>query len=863
MDLVEREEFINELTTAFAEVTAGRGQFVLVSGEAGIGKTSLVETFTAAQTQARLLWGACDALFTPRPIGPLYDIAPQAQNNLLTLLEDEAPRASILAAVLEEMDGRTPSIFVIEDIHWADEATLDLLKFLGRRINRVKSMVVATYRADEVGADHPLTLVLGNLPHRSISHLQLPPLSETGVNTLARQAGKPIEDLFVVTGGNPFFVTEALASKTPGVPNTVRDAVISRARRLSPSARAVLELVSITPARTEMRLLNDVGSADLSSVDECVSAGMLRCDADAVAFRHELARLAIEDSLALSRRQSLHAQVLKALLTRDSEAPLARIVHHATHAGDAAAVLKYAPLAARQAAALNAHRESASHYHTALQHGSALAPAERAALFESRSYECFLTDQVEDAFSSRRSAFEIWKELGDSRKQGDNLRWMSRLAWFLGRKTEAEEWAVEAVTILEDLPHGAELAMAYSNRSQLHMLADESEEAIVWGSCAISMADKLGATEPLAHALNNVGTAELLVGNEQGRFKLEESLRLALTNNLSEYAARAYTNIASFAVRDRDYQRAMRYLDDCIAYTTEVGFDAARLYIMAWRARAYFEQADWERAAEEADYVLSQYRISPISKIPALAVLGHLRVRRGNPDAEPLLTEAHALASKTGELQRIAPVASARAELAWLNGDLKRLRREATNVLAMAQSRYARWLQGEFAFWLWRAGGPPQTHKGIADPYAFHMSGHWRAAAEAWNEIGCPYEQALALADGDEPAKLAALEIFERLGAGPAKEMLSQTLRATGVRGIRRGPRPSTKENPYGLTKRELEILTLMAQGLANSQISQRLFISSRTVDHHVSAIFAKLEVHSRSEAVAVAFQSGLVAQNR
>jgi DNA-binding CsgD family transcriptional regulator len=221
------------------------------------------------------------------------------------------------------------------------------------------------------------------------------------------------------------------------------------------------------------------------------------------------------------------------------------------------------------------------------------------------------------------------------------------------------------------------------------------------------------------------------------------------------------------------------------------------------------------------------------------------------------------LASKTGELQRIAPVASARAELAWLNGDLKRLRREATNVLAMAQSRYARWLQGEFAFWLWRAGGPPQTHKGIADPYAFHMSGHWRAAAEAWNEIGCPYEQALALADGDEPAKLAALEIFERLGAGPAKEMLSQTLRANGVRGIRRGPRPSTKENPYGLTKRELEILTLMAQGLANSQISQRLFISSRTVDHHVSAIFAKLEVHSRSEAVAVAFQSGLVAQNR
>src|SRR5262245_7045957 len=148
MELIEREEFLKELATAFTAVTAGKGQFVLVSGEAGIGKTSLVESFAETQKQARLLWGACDALFTPRPLGPLYDIAPQAQSNLLNLLEEEAPRASILQAVLEEIDGRIPSIFVIEDVHWADEATLDLLKFLGRRINRVKSMVVATYRDD-------------------------------------------------------------------------------------------------------------------------------------------------------------------------------------------------------------------------------------------------------------------------------------------------------------------------------------------------------------------------------------------------------------------------------------------------------------------------------------------------------------------------------------------------------------------------------------------------------------------------------------------------------------------------------------------------------------------------------------------
>jgi DNA-binding CsgD family transcriptional regulator/tetratricopeptide (TPR) repeat protein len=865
MDLLEREQFLEELEAIFAEVVGGHGRFVLVSGEAGIGKTSLIERFAETHhKRARVLWGACDALFTPRALGPLYDIAPQTQSNLFTLLQEEAPRTSILSAVLEELENDTkPAIFVIEDVHWADEATLDLLKFLGRRISKVKSMLIVSYRDDEVGLDHPLRLVLGDLPSRSLSRLRLPPLSITGVNTLTERAGRRNEDLYTVTGGNPFFVTEVLSSNEPGVPITVSDAVLSRARRLSPAALEVLELVSVVPAKAEMSLINDAIGPPTKALEECINAGMLRCEDEALAFRHELARRATEDSLAVPRRQSLHRLMLKALLNRKSEALLARIVHHAAQAGDEAAVLEFAPVAARQAAGLSAHRESASHYKTALQYAGALTPEERAGLFESRSYECFLTDQIEDAFYSRRSAFEIWKELSNTRKQGDNLRWVSRLAWFLGRNAEAEDWAIEAVRILEDLAPSPELAMAYSNRSLLHMLADESQEAIVWGSRAIELAEKLGATEPLAHALNNVGTAELLIGNEQGRFKLEESLRLSLANDFYEYAARAYTNLADCAVRDRNYHLAMPYLNDCIAYTTESGFDAARLYMVAYRARAYFEQGDWDRAAEDAHNVLSQYRVPAITKIPAVAVLGHLRVRRGDPDAVRLLTEAHELATRTGELQRIAPVASARAELAWLKGDLEQLLHEANTVLQMAPTRNDRWLQGEFAFWMWRAGGPPPTHDGIAAPYALQMASDWRAAANAWKEIGCPYEEAVALADGDENAKREALEIFERLGAGPAAEKLRQTLRATGARGIRRGPRPSTKENPSGLTNRQLEVLTLMADGLGNAEIGDRLFISVKTVDHHVSAILGKLEVRTRGEAVAVASQVGLINQKR
>src|SRR6185369_10012415 len=500
MELLEREQFSGELEAILGDVAAGTGRFVLVSGEAGIGKTSLLERFAEThKKQARILWGACDALFTPRPLGPLYDIAHQAQGNLLALLEEGAPRASILSAVLDELESsRAPSITVIEDVHWSDEATLDLLKFIGRRINRTNSMVIVTYRDDEVGADHPLRLVLGDLPRRSVARLRLPPLSESGVHTLADRAGRHIEDLYAVTGGNPFFVTEALASKESGVPVTVSDAVLSRAARLSRASRAVLELVSVVPARAEIWLLNDTISPGTAALEECVSAGMLRSEGEAIGFRHELARRAIEDSLAAPRRQSLHALVLKALRNRGSEALLARIVHHAAQAGDGAAVLEHAPIAARQAAALNAHRESASHYHTALRYADRLAPDERARLLECRSYECYLTGQGEEALEARREALQIWTQLGDERRRGDNLRWMSRITWGLGRKMEAEGYSIDAVTILDKLSPGPELAMAYSNRAQLHMLAEEHAQTMLWGSRAIELAEKLGATETLA-----------------------------------------------------------------------------------------------------------------------------------------------------------------------------------------------------------------------------------------------------------------------------------------------------------------------------------------------------------------------------
>lgn len=860
MDLLEREPFFQQLQDTLAEVTRGHGRVALVSGEAGIGKTSLVEQFAeTGRGGCRVLWGGCDALFTPRPLGPLHDIALQIRGDLLTLLEEEAPRATIFSAVFEALQSRPPTLLVFEDVHWADEATLDLLKFLGRRINRLNALLVITYRDDEVRAEHPLRLVLGDLPRPFVRRIPLPPLSENAVNELAARAGKRIDDLYAVTGGNPFFVTEALASQDSGVPASVSDALLSRLARSTPAARAVVELVSVVPTRAELWLLNESINPTTAALEECTGAGILLLDDGAIGFRHELARRAVEDSLPAPRLHSLHARVLKALLGRGGEGQLARIVHHAEKSGDAAAVLEYAPIAARQAAALHAHRESVQYYQTALKYAATRPTERRADLLERLSYECYVTGQIGDAWAARRQALDIWRQLADKVRQGDNLRWMSRFAWYLGRKEEAETCGREAVTLLEALPAGPELAWAYSNRAQLHMLAGQTDEAVFWGSRAIELAQKFGATETLVHALNNVGAAQVFAHDEQGLAKLEESLRLSLAHNLEEHASRAFTNLSSVGLMNRNYPLALRYLDEGIAYATEHDLESCKRYMTTARARVHFETGRWTMATDDAESVLGQSRGYNVARIPALTILGHVRVRRGDPDASRALADAHELALLTKEVSRLVPIASARAEMAWLAGDLGRVAAEAQAVLQMAKGDNDPWLQGEFVFWLWRAEITHPAGRELAEPYVLQIAGNWRAAAERWKEMGCPYEEATALSDGDEAAQLEALAIFEKLGASPAAERLRHKLRATGVRGVPRGPRPSTKENPAGLTARQMEVLSLMSDGCTNTEIAGRLFISSKTVDHHVSAILAKLDARTRAEAVSVALQSNLI----
>ena len=861
--LLERDQFLSALDELLRRAAAGTGQIALVSGEAGIGKTSLVERFLGCQQPTtRALWGACEALFTPRPLGPLYDIAQQASASLRTLLAGDVNRAALFAAVLDELThDPSPTVVVIEDIHWADEATLDLIKFLARRIARTSALLILTYRDDELGKDHPLRFVLGDLPSSNVARLWLPPLSEAAVVALAQQAGRPTENLHETTGGNPFFLTEVLANDTPGKPTSVRDAVLARVGRLSYQAQCFLELASVLPTKIAWQTVEAISAVNHIWLDECLAAGILQIEDGALGFRHELARQAVEGTLPTVRKRTLNATVLRSFVELgDGQVPLARLVHHAAQAEDGPAVLRFAPAAARQASAQGAHREAVEHYQTALHFADGLEANLRAELLEELAHEYLLTGKMPEAIQAGEDALAIWRRLNRPQRIGHNLRWFSRVYWYAGQGAEARGYIEAAVRLLQTLPPDGELAWAFSYRAMFAMLAEEND-AQAWANRAIELAEQLGDDEALLHAQNSLGMSRLNTGDQQGQALLAQSLRRARERGLEEHVGRAYANLSSYFVRFRDYANAHHYLALGITHCSDNDLDLYKHQLIAWRALATLEQGNWMSASEDANAVVGAHQVSPVNTIHAHAVLGWIRMRRGDPDVAAPLDEARDLALSTGESQRIAPVMAARAEAAWLRGDLARCAAEARVGFAVARAHTNPWQLGQLTFWLWRTGVMTEVPSGVAAPYALQMAGDWRAASDAWERIGCPYEQALALMDGDECAQRDALTIFERLGAAPAAEIARRQLRAAGVRGLPRGPRPATQANPQGLTPRQLEILLLLAEGLRNPEIAARLSTTPKTIEHHVSAVLAKLHARSRAEAVRVACQLGVVPQ--
>ena len=858
-DLLERDDALAALDEALAEARTGRGSVVLVSGDAGVGKTALVRAFcTRSAADLRVLVGACDGLRTPRPLGPFADIARAVGGSLARLVSEGASGGSIFDALADELHGPKPTVVVLEDLHWADEATLDLVGLLGRRVEQLGALIIATYRADELPRAHPLRIVLGDLATiPGVRRIRPGPLSPAAVAELAAPHAVDVADLHAKTGGIAFFVTEVLASGSSEVPSTIRDAVLARAARLAQPARDLLDAVAIVPQRMEPELLEAIAAAPSAVLDECLSSGMLHVEAGGVAFRHELARAAVEDSLNPVRRVQLHRTVLAALRASPSPDP-ARLAHHAEAAADAGAVLEYAPAAAAAAAAVGAHREAAEQYARALRFADALPAAERAELLERRSFECYLTTQDDEAGAAAEDAVAVYRALGDRAKEGVAWCSLARVLSNMGRVPEARRAAETGVAILEELPPGRDLALAYAVCAGFETLAEDGEAARRWADKAIATGDSAAAETSLV----TLAVLDVLRGSADARRELEQMLADALERGSENHIGRLYLVNGMGACRERSLDRMDGFVRPGLAFCEERDLPIWSRYLLAMRGWIELERCEWDTAADTVSVMLAHG--CTLSSLQANLVLALLRARRGDPDPWTPLAAADGVARITGQLWWLWQVAVAAAETLWLDGRSSEIRAATEDAYASALALDSPWAAGELACWRRRAGVDEPAPVEVAEPFELELAGEWKRAAECWAESGCAYEAALVLSFADDPARVrTALGELQRLEAQPAAAIVARRLRERGVRGLPRGPRTATRENASGLTPREVEVLALLGDGLRNAEIADRLFLSARTIDHHVSAILRKLGVRTRAQAATEAVRLGLTPQVR
>jgi DNA-binding CsgD family transcriptional regulator/tetratricopeptide (TPR) repeat protein len=859
-DLLERDELLDALGSALDDARGGSGRLLLVEGEAGVGKTALTRRFCADLPRAvDVVWGGCDPLTTPRPLGPFLEIAAEAHEPLSSAIGAETPSHDVAAALLHIRG--VPLVVVLEDVHWADEATLDVLRVLGRRVGDAPTLVLATYRSEELDRSHPLRIALGELATaEAVYRLAVLPLSPAGVARLVE--GHDVDPVAVhrLTSGNPFYVTELLAAGGEEIPGTVRDIVVARVARLTPPARAVVEAASIAPPSLDASLTLAVCGEAADSVDECLASGVLRTENGGVAFRHELARAAVEESLSPTRRLALHRAVLLALTDSPGRSgDLARLAHHAESAHDAEAVLRYAPAAAAQASRAGAHREAAAQYGRALRFADGLPDAERAGLLERQSDAHYLTDDQLLAIATLEEAIECYRRAGDVPREA---RAHSGLVSYLacrGRLTEAEQAATRAVAMLDDFPDGPEHAEAANAMALLSAYHGDDAAVAQWGTRAVELATRFDDPFTRIDAAITLATSELYRDGTEHTALLERALEQARQHGLNDLVARAMHNLAAGSAARGAQELAARWIDSGLAWCDDRELDLWRLALLTHRVRLELNVGAWADAAETAAVIAAETRDSPDPGFHGRLVIALVRARRGDPETQAPLAEATAIATTGDDPEWHAALACTIAEVAWLERRPDRVREATPAAVEVARARSS-WRLGELAYWRRRNGVVDDVPPDVEGPWGLLLVGDWRGAAAAWDAANRPYEAALARSEADdEDALRAALDELYRLDARPLSTMVARRLRDLGVRDIPRGPRRSTLANEAQLTSRELDVLTLVSDGLRNADVAERLFVSRRTVDHHVSAILRKLSVRTRGEAVATAARLGLL----
>ena len=855
MRLIERESQLAALYQYAGEASQGQGRLVLISGEAGVGKSVLLEEFAQELDEARWLWSGCDGLFTPAALGPLLDIASRLDGELLQLCRAEAKRDQLYGALLRQLsDLRPRTVIAIEDVHWADEATLDLLSYLGRRIQHLGVLLLVTYRDDALVTNDPLRLTFGALAsQRATRRLSLPTLSISGVATLANGSGIDPTELHRLTAGNPFFVTELLQAGSDGLPVSVRDAVLARTRTLSTQARDALDTAALIGARMQAELLVSLIDNPLVT-DELISDGLLIKDGDDLRFRHEIARVAIEGAIPPYRKAAIHTKIIEALLASGSDDD-ARLAFHAEGAGNAELVLTYAPRAGRRAAALGARREAAAQYERALRFVPATDVRTRAELLDNLAKQLSFFEEWEEKCSE---AVALWNALCDSSRESDSLLSLAWGSWWLCRGTDFRQAGEAALKLAEPLGPSPQLAWASNTLAFRRMNEGRYQDSLSLIRQVHGMAAQLGLGDVISDCLTLEAQVVRALG-EDWTAPMGAALQIALSGGHEFRAYNAFLFLYILYCADLRNDEAEQIFNDALAYCDL--HDVGKPCLLAERAGVLEKLGRWDECVSTIGAVLDERKVTRANRMQSLSILAKVMARRGQDGYWQYLDEARDSSIGLEEREWLIFVGLARIEAYWLEGRLDAARAELARIRDASAGLavpYRRWL----ALWTRRLTGVAEPVD--LEPFASYVAGDAAHAAELWDRLGYRYEAALALLDTKEETHLReSLAWLSNLGAEAAARLVRQTMRDLGIRSIPAGTRPATKAHPRGLTVREQQILELLSQGHSNEEISARLFISVRTVEHHVSAILGKLGVTTRKDAAREALKLGLTYADR
>lgn len=868
MKLQERDEDLAFLVARLQRARDGRGGLAIVSGESGAGKSTLLQAFADSEGDAvPVLWSACDPLTTPRPLGPFHDLATQLGDGVTGVLRSASQPHEIFTAVFDHLRLH-PSVLIVDDLHWADQGTIDLLRFLLRRIRITSSLVVGALRDDEIGAAHPLRALLGDVARSpDAATTTLRPLSVAAVAALI--GDRPVDPGWVhrLTGGNPFYVAEMLDHDGPEIPRTVRDAVLARTSGLAPEAWDLLHLLACAPEAIPDHLLGPLGIG-LPALRDVDQAGLVRRGPRGVAFRHDLCRMAISGTLPPGGGVSFHRRLLAALDSSPNADP-AVLAHHAVGAGDPGRTLRHATEAGRAAARSGAHTQAAAFFVTALERGAPDSEADEAELLELLAGECYLLDRLDDAIAASQRAMLLRERNHDATGLSINHHALSVYHWYNADRAAAERHAAAAEDVLRTDPAtGQEADLGHLG----HALATQAYLAVQANDLgrARALLDRATVAAESANDPTLTVRAQLLrgicdvqegaAGSREAKLAILESAH----EDFDEIYSSGYSNLTYLDVEQRRLRQAADLLGFTVPITIERDLPICRVWQQGSRGRLKMLRGDWDDALADAEAVLAGPS-APLARTWPHLVRGLVALRRGG-DADADLEEAWRLARRFGEPIRLLPAAAALVERSWLRGTADPAEELCRDVLATATGGGLEWARGELMTWLRRLDadrgrdGESTTSEPVAEPYRLQLTGRPDAAASMWAALASPYDQALALVDATTPESTrAGLDLLDRLGADHVAAKVRQDLRRRGTAVIPARRREATLANPAGLTARQVEILGLLAEGSTNAEIAQQLFISTKTVDHHVSALLSKLQVTSRRDAVRRGDELGLL----